>query len=420
MRLLSVVVATSFLPALPSPAMAAGAASSATAGTTYYVDSRAGDDSADGTSAAKPWKTLDRVNDADLKPGDAVSVKRGGSFRGELKLSASGTAARPIVVQPYGTGPLARITGECVVVNGNHWRVSGLRATGCRWAGFEIGGDHNELSGVEADKNIAGVWVTPSGSSNTIKDSTFRRNNRMSVNDEGGDNDSGAFGVLLNGDDNVVTGNTITGSYARSADYGTDGAAVEIFNGDRNRVTHNRAHDNETFTELGAEKGKTATGNLFAFNVVTSGRKRGSFLITRGPGHIVGPVKGTVAVHNSVYLPARDTIGWSCHDGCSPGILKLRNNVIVVGGEAGWEDGRGADEAGGVYQGRKATFKLGPRSVMADPRFVSRTDLRLRPGSPAIGRALRLGPQWFGGADLAKDIAGKPLPDAPDAGAYQH
>ncbi|MEV4168326.1 right-handed parallel beta-helix repeat-containing protein [Nonomuraea sp. NPDC049709] len=410
----------SLLPAVPS---AAAAQTSAQAGTTYYVDSRSGDDSAAGTSAAAAWKSLANVNAAELKPGDSVSFKRGSSFTGPLTLEANGTAARPIVVRAYGSGALAKISGgeaDCVVVKGNHWRISGLRASGCRWSGFEVGGDSNELAGVQADRNIAGVFVTPSGSRNTIRDSVLTDNNRMSVNDDGGDNDSGAFGVLLNGDDNVVTGNTITGSFAKSEDYGTDGAAVEIFNGDRNRVTHNTSRNNETFTELGAQKGKTATGNLFAFNVVTSSRSRGSFLITRGPRHIVGPVKGTVAVHNSVYLPAADTIGWSCHDGCSPSILRLRNNVILVGGEAGWEDGAGADEAGSVYKGRTARFKLGPKSVMADPKFVSRTDLRLRPGSPALGRGVSLTARWYGGKAFAKDLAGKPLAGSPDAGAYQH
>ncbi|WP_223166230.1 NosD domain-containing protein [Nonomuraea sp. SYSU D8015] len=417
MRLLSVAVMASLLPAVPATA------ASAQAGTTYYVDSKAGDDAAAGTSASAAWKSLDKVNAADLKPGDTIAVKRGSAFTGTLTLAAKGTAARPISVKAYGTGPLARISGgtdaDCVMIAGNHWRVSGLRASGCRWAGFQIDGDDNQLSGVQADRNIAGVFVTASGSRNIIRDSVLTDNNRMSVNDKGGDDDSGAFGVLLNGDDNVVTGNTITGSFAKSEDYGTDGAAVEIFNGDRNVVTRNVSRDNETFTELGAQKGKTATGNVFAFNVVTSSRSRGSFLITRGSGHIVGPVKGTVAVHNSVYLPAKDTVGWSCHDGCAPSILKLRNNVIAVGGEAGWEDGSGADEAGSVYQGRTSKFKLGPKSIMADPRFVSRTDLRLRPGSPALGRGLSLTHKWYGGKTYARDAAGKLVAGAPDAGAYQ-
>ncbi|MBG0829931.1 right-handed parallel beta-helix repeat-containing protein [Planomonospora sp. ID67723] len=398
---------------VPAPAAAA-------AGTTYYVDSQRGNDSAAGTSAATAWQSLEAVNGTELKPGDTVRLKRGGSWKGTLTLSGKGTAASRITVEAYGEGAFPKISGRdgnCVEISGSYVRVTGLRASDCRWAGFEISGNLNELDAVRADRNISGVHIM--GSRNTVKNSTLTGNNRMSVNDRGGDDDSGAFGVLLNGDDNLVTGNTITGSYAPSRDYRTDGAAVEVYNGDRNRVTHNIAHNNETFAELGAQKGRTATGNVFAHNVVTSSRKRGSFLITRGARHAVGPVKGTVAVHNSVYLPARDTIGWSCHDGCSAAILKLRNNVIVVGGTMGYEDGKGADEGGSVYRGRSIKFKLGPRSIVADPRFRSTRNLRLASGSPAMGRALKLEPAWYGGAALARDLSGRPLPSAPAAGAYQ-
>ncbi|MFB9880998.1 NosD domain-containing protein [Planobispora siamensis] len=391
------------------------------AGRTYYVDARKGDDSAAGTSAATAWQSLDAVNSADLGPGDTVRFKRGNTWTGTLTLSGKGTAASPIIVATYGGGISPKITsteGSCVVVSGSNIRITGLRTSKCGWAGFEVSGDSNLLDSVYADRNVTGVQIT--GSRNTVEDSILTDNNRMSVNDSGGDDDSGAFGVLLNGDDNLVTGNLITGSYASSHDYGTDGAAVEVFNGDRNRVTHNIARNNETFVELGAKKGKTATGNIFAHNVVTSTRKRGSFLVTRGARHVVGPVKGTIAVHNSVYLPQRDTIGWSCHDGCSPSILRLRNNVIVVGGEMGFEDGKGADEAGSLYYGRSMKFKLGPRSIVARPRFSSTKSLRLEPGSPARGRGQKLSAAWFGGASLARDIAGKPLPADPDAGAYQN
>jgi hypothetical protein len=396
------------------------------AGRTYYVDAGSGDDGASGVSPASAWRSLGKAGDAALKPGDTVLFKRGGNWHGTLTLSRQGSAARPIIVGAYGTGARPRIsgaTGNCVVVEGSHWRISGLRANGCQWAGFELRGDRNELRDVYADRNIAGVLVDDGSAHNVIRDSALIGNDRMSVNDSEPDNDSGAFGVLLNGDDNLVTGNLITGSYAPSHDYVTDGAAVEVFNGDRNTVTFNMTRDNETFTELGHEPGKSASGNLFANNVVTSSRKRGSFLITRGAGNTsIGPVVGTFAVNNSIYLRGRTTIGFSCSDGCSAKILKLRNNAVKVGGVTGSDDGSGVDDGGGVYAGRSTQFTLGPRSVKADPRFRSSLDLRLRPGSPAIGRGLRLGATWYGGAALAHDIAGEAVGGSghPDAGAYQH
>ncbi|MDH2429551.1 right-handed parallel beta-helix repeat-containing protein [Sphaerisporangium sp. TRM90804] len=395
------------------------------AGRTYHVDAREGDDDAPGTSPGTAWRSLGRVEAARLRPGDAVLFRRGGRWRGTLTLDGSGTAARPIRVGAYGIGPRPRFSGgeeACVAIDGSHWHVAGVRASRCGWAGFRLDGRHNDLWDVYADGNVTGVWVTERGARNVIRNSQMVGNDRMSVNDDAPDNDSGAFGVLLNGDDNRVVGNRIIGSYARSRDYVADGAAVEVYDGDRNVVTHNIARDNETFAELGHAPGRTAHGNLFASNVVTSSRPRGSFLITRGAGHSVGPVHGTVAVHNSVRLRARRTIGFSCADGCSARVLRLRNNIVSVGGRVGFEDGSGIDDAGGVYEGGKGGFRLGRRSVLADPRFRSARDLRLGAGSPAIGRGVPLGPSWYGGAGLAYDAAGRPVARSgnPDAGAYQH
>jgi hypothetical protein len=65
-----------------------------------------------------------------------------------------------------------------------------------------------------------------------------------------------------------------------------------------------------------------------------------------------------------------------------------------------------------VYHGAQTQFTLGPSSVLADPLFVSATDLHLRAGSPAIGRGEPLG--------FTVDLDGKPLPATGiDAGAYQ-
>jgi hypothetical protein len=394
-------------------------------GRVFYVDGRRGDDDAPGTGPGKAWRSLGRAGDARLRPGDTLLFRRDGRWKGTLTLAGKGTAARHITVGAYGEGDRPEISGrdgDCVVVKGSYWRISDLRASDCGWAGFRIDGRHNDLWDVYADRNVAGVWLTEKGGHNVIRNSQIIGNDRMSVNDSEPDNDSGAFGVLLNGDDNQVVGNLITGSYAPSQDYVTDGAAVEVYDGDRNLVAHNVARDNETFTELGHQPGGTARGNLFANNVVTSSRKRGSFLITRGSGHAVGPVAGTVAVNNSVYLPARKTIGFSCADGCSKKILALRNNAIKVGGTIGFEDGSGIDDAGGVYDGGLDHFKPGHRSIREDPRFVSGRDLRLRAGSPAIGQGVALGPSWYGGAAMAYDASGRPIRRSknPDAGAYQY
>ena len=52
-------------------------------GTAYYV-SNSGDDNNDGLTEDTPWKSFDKVSNADLKSGDGVFFQRGDLFRGTL------------------------------------------------------------------------------------------------------------------------------------------------------------------------------------------------------------------------------------------------------------------------------------------------------------------------------------------------
>jgi hypothetical protein len=387
------------------------------AGTVYYVDFAAGKDTNSGTGTGAAWKSLSRVNDFGFKPGDTVEFKRGGTWTGTLTLSASGRAGSPITVDAYGSGNLPVITGHvtnCVTVVGSYWVIDNLRATGCDWAGFEFQGSHELVDSIQSDNNITGVSITHDSAFNTVRWSRIVNNNKMVQGTNGSDDDSGAFGILVNGDDNLISRNTISGSFAPSADYTYDGAAVEIYDGDRNHVEYNTTSNNETFTELGHESGDTADGNTFDYNLVTTTEPRGSFLVTRGAGDTnLGPVTDTVADNNTVYLPQDDSQGFVCDAGCGPDILRLRNNVIVAGWKTGYADGP-VDEDNGVYEGPVTQFDAGPNSVFADPKFVSTTNFHLQLSSPAIGRGVWLNyPYDLDGDDLNPNV---PV----DAGAYQH
>ena len=61
----------------------------------YYVDSAAGDDAAAGTSPQAAWRSLAKVNAAELRPGDVVRFKRGGLWRGSL-VPRSGEPGAPV------------------------------------------------------------------------------------------------------------------------------------------------------------------------------------------------------------------------------------------------------------------------------------------------------------------------------------
>ncbi|MBK7382081.1 MAG: right-handed parallel beta-helix repeat-containing protein [Flavobacteriales bacterium] len=98
--------------------------------TVYYVSST-GSDTNNGTSTSTPWKTITRVNQlgSALVAGDQILFQRGGTFRGRLDMTRSGTTANKITVGAYGTGEAPIISGSDPVTNwtvhsGNIWKAS--------------------------------------------------------------------------------------------------------------------------------------------------------------------------------------------------------------------------------------------------------------------------------------------------------
>lgn len=77
-------------------------------GSIYYVDPQ-GDDTYDGLSPTRPWKTLSRVAEAALVPGDIVKLRGGGVWNEPLIVSASGSPESPLRFTRYGDGPKPRI-----------------------------------------------------------------------------------------------------------------------------------------------------------------------------------------------------------------------------------------------------------------------------------------------------------------------
>jgi hypothetical protein len=80
--------------------------------TTYYIDSKKGNDNSSGTQISKAWKTLDKVNSQQFNAGDQILFKRGGNWHGQLVPKGSGTKAKPIVFGAYGKGNLPAIAAD--------------------------------------------------------------------------------------------------------------------------------------------------------------------------------------------------------------------------------------------------------------------------------------------------------------------
>ncbi len=87
-----------------------------TQATEYYI-SNAGNDHADGKSPKTSFKTLQRLNQVKLKPGDKVYFKSGNFFSGTLQIKHSGKKEKPIIFTSYGEGEKPVISGAVVVKN---------------------------------------------------------------------------------------------------------------------------------------------------------------------------------------------------------------------------------------------------------------------------------------------------------------
>ncbi|NUP35614.1 MAG: right-handed parallel beta-helix repeat-containing protein [Streptomyces sp.] len=178
-----------------------GAAPTSRRGTTYYVDSEGGKDTAGGRSPATAWKTLTHVNAKTFRPGDRILLKAGSSWSAEgdevakeaydftqwtngeptdvvgtdptalLAPKGSGEAGRPIVLSSYGSGAAPELNGRGVVndvlqlTNQSHWDISNIEISnvtdGFDPSTFEPGANDGKLPGEENPKtgDLRGIHV---------------------------------------------------------------------------------------------------------------------------------------------------------------------------------------------------------------------------------------------------------------------
>jgi len=168
-----------------------GAAIPRISGTAYYVDCKMGDDANPGTSASRPWHTLEKVNATALAPGDGVFFKRDTSCPGTLQPYGSGQAGKPITIGAYGRGVRPIIAGgqntnALLLQNQAYWHIQDLEITGGTMYGLHItGGEgkgvlnhfrltnlvvHNVYGGKLTQKVSGLVVLSSGGENNTLND----------------------------------------------------------------------------------------------------------------------------------------------------------------------------------------------------------------------------------------------------------
>lgn len=83
----------------------------------YYISSSIGNDSYDGRSKDRPFKTFANINSLHLVGGDTVFLKRGDAFYGSLTIKTSGESENKVVITAYGVGDLPVIKGAKLLTN---------------------------------------------------------------------------------------------------------------------------------------------------------------------------------------------------------------------------------------------------------------------------------------------------------------
>jgi hypothetical protein len=80
----------------------------------YYIANK-GNDNANGLSPEKSIRTIQKLNELTLRPGDKVFFRSGDYFTGTIRIESSGRDGKPIVFSSYGEGDKPVISGSFII-----------------------------------------------------------------------------------------------------------------------------------------------------------------------------------------------------------------------------------------------------------------------------------------------------------------
>jgi hypothetical protein len=419
--------------------------------TTYFFDSRTGNDAGTGTSPAHAWRTLAPLKAVKLQPGDSLEFKRGSSFDGPLFVTASGTPARYIVLTAYGdrslsapafTNPVFREGnfGNCIRLQGNYILVENLYFyhTPAVPPGFPAVHFLTvwQMGAVYVDKNahhcvirdnefrdcVAGIRSY--GPYTLIADNFLHGCNRVLEQWSWG-----PLGIWLGGDHQIVTGNRIFNYRAEDPRIhwpsgiggGADGGAMEIDDAryDKSDITidDNYTRDCQGFLEVTAhDLGRAAYRDFRIHHNISDDYQQ--FTALWAGSHC--------SIDNNTIIRRKvNANDWGVFNIAGDNAFnKIRDNIIIT------DRGIRIFNAGldrvhhphsvvehNLYYAVSGKLDMGLEGpgvspVFANPLLVDLggadkpDDFALTPASPAIGQGLDLGyHRDFSGATISRGIA---------------
>ena len=101
--------------------------SASTFATEYYVNAATGNDQNNGKSESTAWKSLFKVSNTNLKPGDVVLLATGQEFTGTIEwTNISGSKSKPITLSSYSVGN----SDTLPIINAKGY-LNGIKLTDC-------------------------------------------------------------------------------------------------------------------------------------------------------------------------------------------------------------------------------------------------------------------------------------------------
>jgi hypothetical protein len=289
-------------------AFAYGAEPSTPSGRHFYVDT-AGSDAASGRTPAEAWRTVARVNDAHLQPGDAVSFRAGQKFSDSpLMPRTSGARGARIVYDSFGGG--SAILRKGVVVDSVAWiTIARLRIRGTA-EGVGSGGG----SGAR-HIDIIGNWISyverGINSPNSADQDWLIADNVIQH--------TGDSGVIVQGSSFSIVRNVIR-------DTGRDESITYGKHGIYSKSLHVRIYDN-SISDFANEGISTRFPDAQIIdNVIRGGDSGvGYYRDASAPGAVTTICGNTIsAVHEGVY------IGPEGRGGATDEHFRVLNNIVLA------------------------------------------------------------------------------------------
>ena len=304
--------------------------------TEFYLASNGNDDNP-GTKES-PWRTVAKIHNYALSPGDTIYFARGSLFTGGFTVSSSGSREKPITFTAYGEGALPTFTnsryehlnGNAIQITGSYIVVEKLSFYNCpqspvvediRTIGavfIALGADHNIVRDCEMTKTPIGIQVY---GQHTLITRNYIHDNNVAIRPYWG-----PVCVFVNTSNNEVSYNRFVNYSAPSNEYGHDGGAIEI--NDRNypkenvHIHHNYSYRNQGFIEF---VGRTKQDNFLIHHNVSEDYQ--SFVGFTGPCTNMRIENNTVIRVLAHELPdSEDVTFWFYNDNSG---LTFRNNIFV-------------------------------------------------------------------------------------------